>query len=127
MINLDKSNEFPQEVAVTLTEKCLLQNPNYLFVFEHTTTKEIVKFVHLYSEDLSEYKERANIFLIDAYNNFLHSQVGQWTYEVYEQQDQTLTIADKNLVECGKMLLTNTSTLTKQGYEPTTTIKGYAG
>jgi len=126
MLNFDKNNT-ELEFVVTLTEKCKLQTSAYWFVFENVTTKEKVTITKTNDDDLSSYKERCNIFAIDCTDLFDSKTKGQWTYEVWEEDIEAVAITNTNLLECGKMLLSDTSNLTKQGYEPTTTIKGYAG
>jgi hypothetical protein len=80
------------------------------------------------TSDLSPYPERYNLYSIDVSTLFATAQAGQYSYEVYEQASSTNTnITGLNLVECGKMKLLPSTSLTQQGYEPQTTYKGYAG
>lgn len=114
VLNLSSSSE---KIIVTLTEKSTVENPTYLFTFTNVTTKsDVVTFT---STDLSNYKNRFNEFEINTASVFANKNAGQWDYVVTEIETNTI-------VENGKMKLINATTI-KQGYEPTTTIKGYAG
>ena len=116
------------DTYITLTELTTLTSPYYLFVFENISTKVQYKVIVNSASDLSEYPERYNRFAIDTATLFTSAQVGQYSYNVYEQTSSTNTDpTGLNQVECGKMLLQPATTLTKQGYEPETTYKGYAG
>lgn len=115
------------DTLVTLNESKTLENPYYLFIFTNVTTKDKIKTIVNSASDTSAYPERINIFPISV-SIFANAKTGQWSYDVYEQESSTnLDPSGLNLVECGKMLLLPSSTLNKQGYEPTTTYKGYAG
>jgi hypothetical protein len=60
MIQLTKG--VTQFMYLTLTEKELITNPNYLFVFRSRSTNTEVKFVLLNNTDISLYKDRYNKF-----------------------------------------------------------------
>lgn len=115
------------DTLVTLSESTTIVNPYYLFVFTNITTKDTIKTVVNSASDISEYPDRINIFSISI-SLFSSAKAGQWYYEVYEQ-DSAVNVdpTGLNMVECGKMLLLPSSQLNKQGYDPTTTYKGYAG
>jgi hypothetical protein len=83
MIHLIKGEVSP--VVLTLTEKCTLNSPNYLFVCKSRNTNESVSFVILNSSDLSSYKTRFNKFNITTSNYFASSTNGEWSYIIYEQ------------------------------------------
>jgi hypothetical protein len=117
-----------KDTCVTLTESTTLTNPYYLFVFTNVATKVVYKVIVNSTSDLSPYPERYNLYSIDVSTLFATAQAGQYSYEVYEQASSTNTnITGLNLVECGKMKLLPSTSLTQQGYEPQTTYKGYAG
>ena len=52
-----------QSIILTLTEKELLTNPNYLFVFTNRSANTEIKFVKLNNTDVSLYKDRYNEFM----------------------------------------------------------------
>jgi hypothetical protein len=95
-----------ENIYLTLTEKVQLTDPNYLFVFKNRTTNQTVKFVLLNSDDLSNYKERYNLFNIVVNDYFLDYNPGDYTYSVYEQISTTNTNENNlNLLENGSMQL----------------------
>ena len=102
MLNFDKNNT-NLEFVVTLTEKCKLQQQDFWFKFENVTTKTTVIFAKTNNDDLSNYKNRCNIFAIDCTNLFGSKNTGQWTYEVWEEEVDAPQITNTNLLECGKM------------------------
>lgn len=107
MIRLTKGQT--QNIILTLTEKQLLTNPNYLFVFTNRSANTVVKFVLLNNADISQYKDRYNEFTIVTNTNFGSSLNGQYVYQVYEQTSTTNTNpADLNLLETGIMELVGT-------------------
>lgn len=94
---------------MTLTEKQLLTNPNYLFVFTNRSANTEVKFVRLNNTDISQYKERYNEFSIVTNTNFETALNGQYDYEVYEQASTSNTNpAGLNMIESGIMELVGT-------------------
>jgi len=104
MIRLTKGQT--QSIILTLTEKQLLTNPNYLFVFTNRSANTEVKFVMLNATDISLYKDRYNEFSIVTNTNFGSSLNGQYDYEVYEQASTTNTNpAGLNMIESGIMEL----------------------
>jgi len=98
-----------QNIILTLTEKQLLTNPNYLFVFTNRSANTEVKFVKLNATDLSLYKDRYNEFSIVTNTNFASSLNGQYVYQVYEQASTSNTNpTGLNLLETGIMELVGT-------------------
>jgi hypothetical protein len=98
-----------QNIILTLTEKQLLTNPNYLFVFTNRSANTEVKFVRLNATDLSLYKDRYNEFSIVTNTNFGSSLNGQYVYQVYEQASTSNTNpTGLNLLETGIMELVGT-------------------
>jgi hypothetical protein len=119
MIHLTKSET--NTIVMTLTEKQLLTNPNYLFVFTNRSSNNVVKFVVLNASDVSLYKDRYNEFSIVTNTNFASALEGQYTYEVYEQTSTTnLNITGLNKLETGIMWLSG-STLSYNEYTTTNT------
>jgi hypothetical protein len=107
MIRLTKGQT--QNIILTLTEKQLLTNPNYLFVFTNRSANTEVKFVKLNNTDISEYKDRYNEFSIVTNTNFSTSLNGQYDYDIYEQTSTSnLNPAGLNLLESGIMELVGT-------------------
>ena len=116
------------DTLVTLNESTTIVNPYYLFVFTNVSTKVVYTQIVNSSSDTSSYPDRINIYTFNTITLFATAQAGQYSYEVYEQQSSSNTNpSGLNLVECGKMLLNPATNLIQQGYEPTTTYKGYAG
>jgi hypothetical protein len=107
MIRLTKGQT--QNIILTLTEKQLLPNPNYLFVFTNRSANTEVKFVMLNNTDISQYKDRYNEFSIVTNTNFSTALNGQYDYDIYEQTSTSnLNPAGLNLLESGIMELVGT-------------------
>ena len=107
MIRLTKGQT--QSVILTLTEKQLLTNPNYLFVFTNRSANTEIKFVRLNNTDLSIYKDRYNEFLFVTNTNLSTALNGQYDYVVYEQTSTSNTNpAGLNALESGIMELVGT-------------------
>jgi hypothetical protein len=107
MIRLTKGQT--QNIILTLTEKQLLTNPNYLFVFTNRSANTEVKFVRLNNTDLSQYKDRYNEFSFVTNTNFSTALNGQYDYDIYEQTSTSnLNPAGLNLLESGIMELVGT-------------------
>ena len=107
MIRLTKGAT--QNIILTLTEKELLTNPNYLFVFTNRSANTEVKFVSLNNTDISQYKDRYNEFSIVTNTNFSTALNGQYDYDIYEQTSTSnLNPAGLNLLESGIMELVGT-------------------
>ena len=124
MLLLQQGN-ISQKFVVTISEKQLLANPYFIFVFTHTTTKKQVTVAYNYSDDLSSYPGRFNEFEINTSTVFAGQATGQWQYEVYECTVNTFSDG-LTMLENGKMLLTEPS-LSFTGRNPQTTFSGYAG
>ena len=119
MIHLTKGET--NTIVMTLTEKQLLSNPNYLFVFTNRSSNCEVKFIKLNATDTSLYKNRYNVFSITTNTYFKNELEGQYTYEVYEQASTTnLDITGLNKLETGIMWLLGT-TMTYNQYTTTDT------
>jgi hypothetical protein len=119
MIHLTKGQT--NTIIMTLTEKQLLINPNYLFVFTNRSSNNVIKFVVLNTSDLSLFKDRYNEFSIVTNTNFSSALEGQYTYEVYEQASSSNTnITGLNKLETGIMWLSG-STMTYNQYNTTDT------
>lgn len=119
MIHLTKGQT--NTIILTLTEKQLLINPNYLFVFTNRSTNNVIKFVVLNTSDLSLYKDRYNEFSIVTNTSFSSALEGQYTYEVYEQASSSnINITGLNKLETGIMWLSG-STVTYNQYTTTDT------
>ncbi len=104
MIRLTKGQT--QNIILTLTEKQLLTNPNYLFIFTNRSANTEVKFVKLNATDVSIFKDRYNEFSIVTNTYFQSELNGQYDYEVYEQTSSSNTNpAGLNLLESGIMEL----------------------
>ena len=107
MIRLTKGAT--QNIILTLTEKQLLTNPNYLFVFTNRSANTEVKFVRLNNTDISQYKDRYNEFSVVTNTNFSTALNGQYDYDIYEQTSTSnLNPAGLNLLESGIMELVGT-------------------
>ena len=107
MIRLTKGQT--QNIILTLTEKQLLTNPNYLFVFTNRSANTEVKFIRLNNTDISQYKDRYNEFSIVTNTNFSTALNGQYDYDIYEQTSTSnLNPAGLNLLESGIMELVGT-------------------
>lgn len=109
-----------QDIVVTLTEKQLLTNPNYLFIFTGMQTKETVAFVLLNTDDESPNKTRFNKFEIDVDDYFANEPVQQYIYTVYEQASSGNTNpTGLNLLETGIMDLRDPETIFTQPNQST--------
>jgi hypothetical protein len=107
MIRLTKGQT--QSMILTLTEKQLLTNPNYLFVFTNRSSNVEIKFVLLNAADISLYKDRYNKFSITTNTYFNTALNGQYNYQVYEQTSSSNTNpSGLNMIESGIMDLVGT-------------------
>jgi len=121
MIQLTKGQT--QFIYLTLTEKQLLQSPNYLFVFTNRSSNQQVKFVKLNNTDVSQYKDRYNKIQFIVNDYFSSSLNGQWDYQVYEQTSTSNTNpAGLNLLESGIMMLNQAANIFTE-YTTTDTYK----
>lgn len=125
MLELTKGQE--GQIIVTLNELKTIDAPYYLFVFTHTTTSDVVKFIKSSSDDESEYPERYNLFTINSslFDGFLD---GEWHYTVYEQESSTNEdISLARAVENGKLKLNPEEEFEYIKYNQTQTYKSYNG
>lgn len=114
-------------IIVTLNELKTIDAPYYLFVFEHTSTRDTVKLIKNSTEDESEYPERYNEFAIDA-SVFTDYQDGEWHYTIYEQSSSTnLDPALASEVENGKLKLNPATEFEYTTYNQAQTYKQYNG
>ena len=108
MIHLTKGET--NTIVLTLTEKQLLTNPNYLFVFTNRSSNEVISFVKLNATDTSLYKDRFNEFSIVTNTDFNTALNGQYTYEIYEQvSTSNINPSGLNKLETGIMWLLGTT------------------
>jgi hypothetical protein len=109
MLHLTKGNI--DTIVVTLTEKCTLPIPNYLWVCTSRTTNEVVKFVILGSTDITNASLRYNKFLFTTNNKFANSTNGEWSYIVYEQTSTSNldTTLATGIVEKGQLTVNDSS------------------
>ena len=108
MIHLTKGET--NTIVLTLTEKQLLTNPNYLFVFTNRSSNEVISFVKLNATDTSLYKDRFNEFIIVTNTYFNTALNGQYTYEIYEQvSTSNINPSGLNKLETGIMWLLGTT------------------
>ena len=119
MIYLTKGET--NNIILTLTEKQLLTDPNYLFIFTNRSSNCEIKFIKLNATDTSLFKERFNEFSIVTNTYFKNELEGQYTYEVYEQASSSnLNPTGLNKLETGIMWLSG-STVTYNQYTTTDT------
>jgi hypothetical protein len=123
MIHLTKGNT--DRVILTLTEKCQLTSPNYLFVFTSREDQTIVKFVILNNADLSTSKVRFNQFNIVTNTYFANSKSGEFEYQIYEQTSSSNLDPTQasGLVEVGQMSLSDGSNFAFTQRNTTNTFK----
>ncbi len=85
MLTINKAEE--NELIVTLTEKSVLVDPYYLFVFEHQTTHKVNAFI---MADESDYPVRYNQFTFTEGSNAAKTfDIGTHYYKVYEQESSS--------------------------------------
>lgn len=119
-----ETNEF----VLTLTEKCVIQSPNFLFVFKSRQDESITKII-LLNDDNTGTVSRYDKFSIVVDTYFNTSNCGLFSYKVYEQESTTNTDeTDLNCVETGYMNLIAASTTEQLQYTgEESTIKVYNG
>ena len=102
MIRLTKGET--QIIYFTGTENALLLDPYFLFVFVNRVTQETIKFVATNTSTT----DRVDSFSLVVNSKFTDSELGLWTYFVYEQAGSTGTdTTGKHLVESGYMNLSD--------------------
>lgn len=109
MLHLTKGNI--DTLVVTLTEKCTLPAPNYLWVCTSRNTNEVVKFILLGANDLTNASLRYNKFQVTTNTIFGTATNGEYSYIVYEQAsannlDPSLATG---IVEKGQLTLNDSS------------------
>lgn len=117
------------EIILTLTELVTINDPYYLFVFTHVTTKDVVAFVLGEADDQSNYPERYNKFIIDVADLFDGKSTGEWHYAVYQQSDPINIDPEisEGLLEYGKLILESSTSFEYTIYDTATTYKAYNG
>lgn len=124
-----KQDDAAIDLILTLTENVSLDDPNYLFVFTHVLTKDVIAFVLTPEDDLSSYQSRFNQFTINPITLFAGFQPGVWGYAVYEQTSSSninpaLTGAP---LEYGQLLLSRAVDFAFTKYDSPTSFKTYNG
>ena len=116
MIHLIKGQT--NSVVLTLSEKCTLSSPNYLWVCKSRNTNETISFIIIGSADISTFPIRYNKFNIVTSNYFASSTNGEWTYVIYEQTSSTnLNPAlATGIVEKGQFTLNDNSQFSFNAY-----------
>lgn len=124
-----RQDETAAVLILTLTEKVTIEEPYYLFVFTHVTTKDQVKFIKSGADDESDYPQRFNQFTISAVTVFDDQQPGEWHYKVYEQESDSNTnpALSGSILEDGKLLLDRATEFAYTQYEQSTSYKTYNG
>jgi hypothetical protein len=129
IINQGESNT----IALTLSEKATIENPNYLFEF-YDEQRKVSKF--FIAQDTSEYKYRYNKFSITekAVPNYLNGEVdmsfqGLWTYRIREQESNTNLDPELSgaIVETGKVKVFGPVNEITEYTPPSTPIEVYNG
>jgi hypothetical protein len=118
-----------EEVIVTLSELQTLDEPYYLFRFEHVERKTVVSVIKSSADDQSDYPARSNKFEFNTSTLFANKPAGFWSYEIYEQASSTNTDPDDatTLLEYGKMKLYPASSFSFEKYNEAQTYKTYQG
>lgn len=124
-----KQDDTGKAIIVTLTELVSIPTPNYLFVFTHVTTKDVVAFVELFIDDESAFPDRYNQFTINPLVLFAGYQPGEWHYKIYEQADASNLDPELSgaVLEYGKMYLDRATDFAYDMYDTATTYKTYNG
>ena len=122
MININKDSS--NVVVLTLTEKCTLLNPNFLFSFSSTSYNQPV--INFNSVDTSSYKSRYNQFniiesgttYIDLTGSTINLNPGSYDYRVYESSGSTIEISGttKVILEQGKVWVSGIDTSIDEVY-----------
>lgn len=127
MVVLQKGQS-AEQIIVTLNEKRTLTEGYYLFVFTHILTRNTVNKIYSFLDDNSPNQDRYNQFEIDTQDQFGDQPVGQWNYDVYEQESSSNTDPDGlTLVETGIMKLKPATAFQFEKYNQSTSFKTYAG
>lgn len=128
MLNFEGANT-TQNFVVTLTERVSINNPYFLFVFEHVTTKQVFKFVLNSANDLSAYPDRFNQFQINVPTLMPSAPEGDYRYSVYEQASSSNTDVSLTgaLLEVGQMKMDVLPDRTYTKYNQSQSFKVYNG
>lgn len=124
-----KQDDTAIDLILTLTENVSLDEPNYLFVFTHILTKDVIAFVMTEENDLSSYPTRFNQFTINPITLFAGFQPGVWSYTVFEQTSSTnIDPAQTGApLEYGQLLLNRVIDFAFTKYDSPTSFKTYNG
>jgi len=115
-------------LRLTLNERVTINDPYYLFVFTHVTTKEVVKFSKSESQDESLFPDRINEFTIDASTVFANKPVGEWHYKVYENITSGTDEATAGVIlEHGKLFLLRETDFSYTKYNQAQSYTVYGG
>ena len=105
---------------LTLTERCDLTAPHYLFWFKNEISQREISVI---LADVSSYTYRFNQFVFIE-GTTATMETGYWIYEVYEQASASNTDKDLayQMVETGKVKVVSSASSTDSVYEsnPTT-------
>jgi len=109
---------------VTLTEKCLLSSPNYLFVFTNVQSRKVTTKIFLNGDDQSAYKTRFNKFTINTSTVF--NEIDQFIYDVYEMASTTnINPTGLNKVETGRLVVSKASPHTQNSNQSLPQFNSY--
>jgi len=124
-----KQNDAAVAIILTLSELVTIPEPNYLFVFTHVLTRDVVSFAKLNTDDQSDYPDRYNEFTIDPATLFAGKQPGEWHYQVFDQEyaENTDPAQTNGLIESGKMILDRSTDFAYTPYDSTASFKTYNG
>jgi predicted GNAT superfamily acetyltransferase len=119
MIHLINGQTNP--IVLTLSEKCTLSSPNFLWICKSRNTNETISFVILGSTDISTSKTRYNKFNFVTSTYFASSTNGEWTYNIYEQASTSNLNPSlaTGLVEKGQFTLNDSSQFSFNTYNST--------
>lgn len=116
-------------LILTLKELTSIADANYLFVFTHILTKDVVAFVKTAGEDESLYQDRYNQYTVNPATLFAGKQIGEWNYAVYEQASAINTDPAQAgaAVEYGKLIIERQTDFSFTQFDTPTTYKTYNG
>ena len=107
---------------MTLNERTTINSPLYLFQFINDQTKKQIIFT---SNDLSNNKQRYNLFEITPSITASMSNYGFWTYNVFETATYSLplSVSGLDLVESGRITYVPLGTQSVNQLSPKNTLK----
>lgn len=123
---LDKTKT--NKVIMTLTEKCTLTDPNFLFVF-YSQQSEREHYFHWTSEVTSEeVKERYDYFIVTP-SDLTTIPEGTYNYKVYEQEDNVNEViaSTTGLIEQGIIRIVGSESDITNYSGADTEVKNYNG